>query len=79
MISDITIPSNIDHIDWTKLGREIRRVRLLTSEQREIYFENVQRELPLESENLGNVMFDLIGDLYSAELQLKEIRYNIGL
>jgi hypothetical protein len=69
---------------WSGVGRmstllNYSNTKLFVISNDEKKYNKVVNTLPLTIERYKHIRTDLIGDLYSAELQLKELRYNIGL
>ena len=69
---------------WSGVGRlatliDYNNVRLYVISNDYEKYNQVISTFPEISCRYKHIVTDLIGDLYSAELQLKELRYNIGL
>lgn len=69
---------------WSGVGRmstllDYSNTQLFVISDDEKKYKKVIHTLPLLTERYKHVRTDLISDLYSAELQLKELRYGIGL
>mgnify|MGYP001602775075 CR=1 FL=1 len=59
------LPEVSHELDLRILSLETRKIRSFTPEQREIYFDNIQRLLPKQSEPFGNSLFILIPVLFN--------------
>ncbi|MGA7719772.1 MAG: hypothetical protein WCA84_01215 [Ignavibacteriaceae bacterium] len=69
---------------WSGVGRmstllDYSNTQLFVISDDEKKYKKVINSLPLLTERYKHIRTDLISDLYSAELQLKELRYGIGL
>lgn len=69
---------------WSGVGRlatliDYSNVRLYIISNDLRKYKQVMNSFPEHNHRYKNIPFDLIGELYSAELQLKELRYNIGI